>query len=112
VVNSVVVSNAAPSYAGGSQALVASTALGLDVAEDDVRAHLALMHGVGTRRWDTVAVHRISGTVPAVAPGTSLRRPVRHGGLFVAGDHRDSSSIQGALVSGRRTAEAVLAALS
>jgi tRNA pseudouridine-54 N-methylase len=29
-------------------------------------------------------------------------------GLFVAGDHRDTPSQQGALVSGRRAAEAVL----
>jgi hypothetical protein len=28
--------------------------------------------------------------------------------LYVAGDHRDTSSIQGALVSGRRAAEALL----
>jgi predicted NAD/FAD-dependent oxidoreductase len=30
-------------------------------------------------------------------------------GLFVCGDHRDNGSINGALVSGRRAAEAVLA---
>ncbi|MFM7871794.1 MAG: FAD-dependent oxidoreductase [Actinomycetota bacterium] len=29
-------------------------------------------------------------------------------GLFVCGDHRDTASIQGALYSGRRCAEAVL----
>lgn len=112
VVNSVVVSNAAPSYADDSRALVATTALGTTTPEDDVRAHLALMHGVDTRRWDTVAVHRIAATVPAIEPGTSLRKPVRHGDVFVAGDHRDTASIQGALVSGRRTAAAVLAALA
>jgi hypothetical protein len=53
-------------------------------------------------------VHRIAATVPAVAPGTSLRKPVRVGELFVAGDHRDTASIQGALVSGRRTGAAVI----
>jgi predicted NAD/FAD-dependent oxidoreductase len=38
-----------------------------------------------------------------------IRRPVDlGGGLFVAGDHRDTASIQGAMVSGRRTAQAVL----
>jgi hypothetical protein len=31
-------------------------------------------------------------------------------GLFVCGDHRDTASIQGALVSGRRAAGAVMAA--
>jgi len=37
-----------------------------------------------------------------------LRQPVRlSDGLFIAGDHRDTASIQGALVSGRRAATAV-----
>ena len=47
---------------------------------------------------------------------TLLERPVRVADrdghrVYVAGDHRDTSSIQGALVSGRRVAEAVLADL-
>ena len=45
-------------------------------------------------------------------PPHDFRRPVRLApGLYVAGDHRDSGSIQGALVSGRRAADAVLADL-
>jgi hypothetical protein len=32
-------------------------------------------------------------------------------GVFVCGDHRDTASIQGALVSGNRTAHSVHAAL-
>jgi predicted NAD/FAD-dependent oxidoreductase len=36
------------------------------------------------------------------------QRPVRlRAGLYVCGDHRDSASIDGALTSGRRVAEAV-----
>jgi predicted NAD/FAD-dependent oxidoreductase len=39
----------------------------------------------------------------------NFRRPVRlMAGLYVCGDHRDSSSIQGAMVSGRRAAYAAL----
>ncbi len=57
----------------------------------------------------TVAVPR---ALPALPAGSPLRRDVALGdGLFVAGDHRDTPSQQGALVSGRRTAEAVLHAL-
>ena len=38
-----------------------------------------------------------------------VRRPVRiREGLWWCGDHRDTASIQGAMVSGRRTADAVL----
>jgi len=33
-------------------------------------------------------------------------------GIFVCGDHRDTGSIQGALYSGRRCGDAVLAHLS
>ncbi len=40
-----------------------------------------------------------------------MRKPVRftsgEESVYVAGDHRDTSSIQGALVSGRRAAAAV-----
>lgn len=108
VVNSVCVSNAAPSYAPAGRALVASTALGTDVDEADVRRHLALLHGPGVERWDTVAVHRLPLTVPAVPPGSPVRRDAVVDGVYVAGDHRDTASIQGALVSGRRIAEAIL----
>ncbi|WP_229328923.1 FAD-dependent oxidoreductase, partial [Streptomyces sp. UNOC14_S4] len=38
-----------------------------------------------------------------------VRRPVRLlSGLYVCGDHRDTSTVQGALFSGRRAALAVL----
>ena len=107
LVNSVVVSNAAPGYAAHGRALVASTALGLDGDEGDVRAQLSRLYGCDVGGWDTVAVHRIPGAVPACAPGTSLRKPATHDGVHVAGDHRDTASIQGALVSGRRIADAV-----
>ena len=53
--------------------------------------------------------HRADPAMPAPHP---FRRPVEVApGMLVAGDHRDTSSIQGALVSGRRAAASVLAAL-
>jgi predicted NAD/FAD-dependent oxidoreductase len=111
VVNSVCVSNASPAYSPGGRALVASTALGTDADESDVRRHLALLHGPGVARWDTVAVHRLPLTVPAVPPGSPVRREPRVDGIRVAGDHRDTASIQGALVSGRRIAQDILRTL-
>ena len=112
IVNSVVVSNAAPSYSVGGRALVASTVLGTEVDERAVVDHLTLLHGVDVTGWDTVAVHRIAATVPSMPVGVPLRKPVEHQGIYVAGDHRDTASIQGALVSGRRIAEAVLRSLA
>ena len=51
----------------------------------------------------------VEGVPDQRPPMGRFRRVVRlEPGLFVCGDHRDSGSIQGALVSGRRAAAAVL----
>lgn len=45
------------------------------------------------------------------SPPTNFKRPVSlGGGLYVCGDHRDSATFDGAIKSGRRAAEALLAA--
>ncbi|MEZ5115460.1 MAG: NAD(P)/FAD-dependent oxidoreductase [Candidatus Nanopelagicales bacterium] len=115
LVNTVVVTNAAPGYASDGRVLVSSSALGLHDSPDDdlaVRAHLSLLYGVDTSRWEQVARYPIPYALPAMTPPLDVRREVRLGdGVYVAGDHRDTASIQGALVSGRRTADAVLADL-
>lgn len=112
VVNTVVVSHAAPGYAPPGRALVASSVLGVDGPAADelaVRRHLEHLYGTPTSRWETVGVSRVPEALPAMAPPHDFRRTVVVGdGLFVAGDHRDSSSIQGAMVSGRRAAQAVI----
>jgi hypothetical protein len=112
VVNSVVMSHAAPAYAPAGRALVSSSVLGVGgVAEDEaaVLRHLALLYRTDTRAWETVGVSRVPDALPAMSPPHDFRQPVSLGdGVFVAGDHRDSASIQGAMVSGRRTAQAVL----
>ncbi len=71
------------------------------------------MYRRSTKAWDLVTRHHVVHALPEQRPGVSLRQEVELGdGLFVAGDHRDTASIQGALVSGRRTAAAVARALS
>ena len=115
VVNTAVVSNVAPAYAPPGRHLVQATALAGEstAGEAEVREHLERMYRRPTRSWDLVVVHHVVHALPHQRPGVSLRRPVALGdGLFVAGDHRDTASIQGALVSGRRTAAAVRAALT
>lgn len=114
VVNSVVISNVAPSYAPG-RVLVSSTVLsGHADAESarEVRRHLALVYDTSVRDWEQVATYVLPHALPAVPAPFELRHPVALGeGLFVTGDSRDTPSQQGALVSGRRTADAVLEAL-
>ena len=115
VLSTVVLTHAAPTYATDGRILVSASALGEHddaAAEQRVRVHLATLYGVSTTRWQQVATYPISYALPAMLPPLDPRRPVALGeGLFVAGDHRDTASIQGAMVSGRRAADAVLAHL-
>lgn len=111
LVNTGVVSNVAPTYATDGH-LVAATVLGADAGlEPAVRAQCARVYGAPTERWELLRADVIRGALPAFPPGTPLRsRNVMTSGddaIVVAGDHIDTPSIQGALVSGRRAAEAV-----
>jgi hypothetical protein len=112
--NAVVMTNAAPAYAPGSRPLVCGSAAASDsgpAGERAVRRQLGRLVRRDTTSWDLVAFQRIPQALPAVPPPHDFRKPVAVGGCFVAGDHRDSPSLQGALVSGRRAADAALAHL-
>ncbi len=104
--------NAAPSYAPGRH-LVSSSVVRGDASEGRVRQHLSRLYGVDTGAWEHVAAYDVTDALPRQDPPMGrFRREVRlEPGLYVCGDHRDSASIQGALVSGRRAADAVLADL-
>jgi len=112
VANTVVLTNAAPSYAPGRH-LVSSSVVSGDCSEPAVRQHLSRLYGVETSRWEHVATYAVPQALPRQDPPMGhFQKAVRlEPGLYVCGDHRDSASIQGALVSGRRAATAVLAEL-
>ncbi|MFF9085045.1 NAD(P)/FAD-dependent oxidoreductase [Streptomyces sp. NPDC014991] len=111
VAHTAVVSNVDPSRAPAGRVLISSTVLGIppEGVDTAVRIHLARLYGTSTRRWETLAVHHTPEAVPVMLPPHDLRRPVRLlAGLYVCGDHRDSSTVQGALHSARRAATAIL----
>lgn len=111
IVNSVVLTNAAPTYSPDGRALVSTSVLGVEPPDDRaLRRELERLYGISTAEWAHIATVRVPAALPAAPPPLGdLRRPVDLGdGLFVAGDHRDTPSIQGAMVSGRRAATAVL----
>jgi phytoene dehydrogenase-like protein len=100
-----------PARAPAGRALVTSVVLGPPPDGDDkaVRAHLAELYETSTDRWDLLAVRTDPVAVPAMPVPHDLRRPARLlAGLYVCGDHRTTSTVQGALLSGRRAAEAAV----
>jgi len=114
VAHTAIVSEVDPSRAPAGRALVSSTVLGPPPPDIDtaVRMHLSRLYGTSTTRWETLAVHHTPTAVPVMRPPHDLRRPVRLlAGLYVCGDHRDTSTVQGALHSGHRASSAILADL-
>ncbi|WP_435233312.1 NAD(P)/FAD-dependent oxidoreductase [Micromonospora aurantiaca (nom. illeg.)] len=114
IANTVVVSRAAPTYAPDGQHLVATSVVGPQAPPEPViRRELDRLYGRSTADWTHLTTVAVPDALPAAPPPQGrLRKPVALGdGLYVAGDHRDSPSIQGALASGWRTVGAVLAEL-
>lgn len=115
LVNAAVVSRAAPSYAPAGRHLVQGSALlRPDRVPDEatMRRHAGDLLGVDPARWEVLVRHEVPDALPVQPAPYSEARPVVVDGLVVCGDHRDTGSIQGALVSGQRAADAVLGGLS
>jgi hypothetical protein len=113
VLNTAVISAAAPGYAPAGQHLIAASALldtdGAAPPDSVTRRHAADIMGADGGSWKLLTRSHIRHALPAQPAPLRLRQPVAVGdGLWWCGDHRDTASIQGALVSGRRTAEAIL----
>lgn len=116
-VNNVAVPNlVAPGYAPPGAALISATVIGRaapdsGALEAAVRAQLARWFGAVATRWRHLRTYHIPFAQPDQPPGTLTpwQRDVRvRPGLYLCGDHRDNGSIDGAMTSGRRAAEAVL----
>ncbi|MGI8665490.1 MAG: NAD(P)/FAD-dependent oxidoreductase [Jatrophihabitans sp.] len=111
VVNAAVLSAAAPAYSPDGRALIASTMLGLPEGRDTervVREQTGRMFGAPSQDWQLLRTDAIAGALPAMRPPLTIRQPVQLSEtLFVAGDHRDTASLQGALASGSRAARAI-----
>jgi hypothetical protein len=117
VANTIAISEAAPEYAPAGRVLVSTSIVHANGRPPDpdgptVRSALARLHGTDTAGWELVATYDLPHALPGMPAPHPFARPVRlttaAGPVYVAGDHRDTSSLQGALVSGRRAAAAVL----
>lgn len=78
--------------------------------EQLVREELSEWFGDGVESWRHLRTYRIKLAQPDQAPPTDLFKEARVlAGLYVCGDHRDTATFDGALVSGRRAAQSLLA---
>lgn len=112
--NLCVPSEVAPAYAPPGRALVAVSTLGAGEADlEALRAQLRSWFGGAVDGWRHLRSYRIPRALPAYPVGAAPQRPARLAdGLYACGDHREHPSLNGALASGRRAAEAVLADLA
>ncbi len=117
VLNLAVLTDVAPTYGPRGASLIAAVVVGTPGSsdadlEEAVRAQMQTWYGPdATRAWRHLRTYRIRGAQFDQSPGAlePPERPVRRSpGLFVCGDHVENASINGALVAGRRAAEAII----
>ena len=104
--NCSVVSAVAPSYAPAGASLISVTVLQRS-HEPDVRAQLTQWFGEKVARWQHLRTYSIPYAQPAqltYKPKPALVQP----GVYRCGDYAENASIDGALASGHRAAQALL----
>jgi predicted NAD/FAD-dependent oxidoreductase len=78
--------------------------------ESAVRAQLDLWFQTDIAAWKTLDIQHIHYALPSQGVGEFLPdQPCSIEPFYVAGDYRETTSIHGAMASGRKTAEAILA---
>ncbi len=101
-------------YAPAGRSLVSVTVLGAgDPDPEAVEQQLRSWYGRAVGDWRHLRTYRLPRALPAYPVGGFAALPLRLAdGLYACGDHREHPSLNGALLSGRRAAEAVLADLA
>lgn len=115
VLNVAVMSNVSEHYAPKGKHLISVALPGVvnGDLESIARTQLRSWWGTQVDAWKHLRTYAITHAGPTQEPPFSPKQRVDlGGGRFVCGDHRDTGSIQGALYSGRRCGEAVIASLA
>jgi len=113
--NLVVMSNVCPAYAPSGRHLVSVSILnnqGLSSTELEtkVRQEMEIWFGQSVRPWRMLRHYHIPMALPRNAPDNENASLLVSGSVIVAGDHRNTSSMHGACVSGQEAADLILSA--
>lgn len=115
VINNLHVASAvSPDVAPPGQHLISVSCLGTHddpfALRDRVKKEARRWFGERVDRWSPLRHYAIRHALPAQPVGAlePPHRPVRRDGVYLCGDYLDHASIDGALASGRRAAEAVV----
>ena len=111
--NFCVPSDVAPGYAPPGQSLLSVSLLGLHRAPDipqQVREELRSWFGEKVETWKHLRTDVIRHALPEQLPGAPSPGYLVQDGIYLCGDHTTTASIEGAVVSGNKTAAAIIAA--
>ena len=114
VVNNVcALTDASPDYSPDQRALISVSVLGLHPEESlpgKVQQELMGWFGECVGEWSHLRTDLIPKALPEQAPSAQKDKVgfIQHNGIYVCGDHATSASIEGAVISGKHVAEAIL----
>lgn len=112
--NAVVLTNASKAYAPNGEVLVSASSISPfeNSSTEEVKMHCEKMFGVNTSNWELIKKYEIKEALPQmISPFTLIDSNKITDNLYVCGDHRATSSINGALLSGRNAATLVKVSL-
>ena len=112
--NVAIITNIAPSYSSNNETLIASAIPGHYTPEalQSVTEQMRNWFGEQVDDWKHLRTYSIRHGQPDFQPKMPFRRTTQIDATkWICGDHRDTPSIQGAMVSGRRTAESLIKSL-
>lgn len=114
VVNNVcALTDVSPDYSPDERALISVSVLGLHPQEAlpaKVRKELMGWFGECVAQWCHLRTDLIPEALPEQTPKVQKHKLgyIQQKGIYVCGDHTTSASIEGAVISGKRTAEAII----
>ena len=105
--------DASPDYSPDERALISVSVLGLQLDEGlpaKVQQELMGWFGDCVSQWCHLRTDLIPEALPEQTPKAQKDKPgfIQQKGIYVCGDHATSASIEGAVISGKRAAEAII----